>query len=88
ATDVAVDAEAAAAFPKRRSALVTIETMDGRRLERRQLTRMGDPDAPLSDEEVSAKFLELAAPVIGEAEAARLLERLWSLDGEAMPLAA
>ncbi|MCB1546261.1 MAG: MmgE/PrpD family protein [Hyphomicrobiaceae bacterium] len=88
ATDVAVDAEAAAAFPKRRSALVTIETMDGRRLERRQLTRKGDPDAPLSDEEVSAKFLELAAPVIGEAEAARLLERLWSLDGEAMPLAA
>ena len=36
-----------------------------------QPTRKGDPDAPLSDAELDEKYLELAAPVIGEARRAR-----------------
>jgi hypothetical protein len=44
-----------------------------------QPTRVGDPDAPLADAALEAKYRELAAPVIGQSEADRLLERLWRL---------
>lgn len=81
-----VDAEAEAAFPTRRSALITIEQDDGRTYSYRQPTRKGDPDAPLSDDELCDKFMELARPVIGEPAAVRLLERLWRLGGDEPPL--
>ena len=42
--------------------------------------RRGDPEAPLPDEELSAKFDELATPVIGLDAAQALRERLWRLD--------
>ena len=45
-----------------------------------QPTRKGDPEMPLSDDEVNEKFLELAMPVIGEVKSRELLEALWSLD--------
>jgi hypothetical protein len=35
---------------------------------------------PLTDEELNAKFLELAVPVIGESPAQALLAQLWALD--------
>jgi hypothetical protein len=37
---------------------------------------------PLSDRELEQKFMELAAPVAGEAPAKKLLERLWRLEAE------
>ena len=77
--DVAVDPQLDAAFPAQRAARVAIETRDGRREEFLQPTRIGDPDAPLSDARLEAKYLELAAPVLGEAKAKALLERLWRL---------
>lgn len=80
--DARIDPELDAAFPARRAARVTLETADGRRHERYQPTRKGDPDAPLSDAELEAKYLELAAPVVGEAAARRLLVRLWAMEGE------
>jgi 2-methylcitrate dehydratase PrpD len=78
--ELAVDPEIDAAFPQRRAALVEIETNDGRRLRHFQPTRKGDPDAPLSDAELEAKFLELAAPTIGIGASRRLLTRLWTID--------
>jgi len=42
--------------------------------------RVGDPDLPLSDTQLEAKYLELAVPVIGEIAARGLLQRVWSLD--------
>ena len=74
---LAIDPECAAAFPARRSAKVTITLRDGRSLFHYQPTRKGDPDAPLSDAELSAKFMELASPVLSTAEARRLLDELW-----------
>ena len=67
-------------FPGKRAARVVIKMKDGRRLEKFAPTRKGDPEAPLSDAEVEGKFLELAAPVLGDARAKRLLERLWKVD--------
>ncbi len=79
---VSVDPELDAAFPGQRAARVAIQAR-GRREELLQPTRKGDPDMPLSDEEVGEKFIELAAPVIGQARAAQQLARLWGLEKEA-----
>ncbi|MCW3476685.1 MmgE/PrpD family protein [Limobrevibacterium gyesilva] len=78
--DVVVDAQCEADFPGRRSAVVEIELNDGRRLRHYQPTRKGDPDAPLSDAELTGKFYELAGPAIGQEAAERLLAALWALD--------
>jgi 2-methylcitrate dehydratase PrpD len=80
---VALDPECAAAFPSKRSAKVEIKLRDGRVLNRHQHTRKGDPDAPLSDADLSDKFLELTADAIGVQEAKALLEALWK--GAALP---
>jgi hypothetical protein len=72
----------AAAFPAQRAARVKIESRDGRMEEYLQPTRKGDPDAPLSDEELNSKYLELASPVLGAARARKLLARLWRLERE------
>jgi 2-methylcitrate dehydratase PrpD len=77
-----LDAGIDAAFPAQRAARVAIEARDGRRGEHLQPTRKGDPDLPLSDAELEAKYLELAAPVLGEEKARALLARLWKLERE------
>ena len=74
-----VDPELDATFPAQRAARVAI-TAKGRREEYLQPTRKGDPEMPLTDAELEAKFLELAVPVIGEREARSQLERLWNLE--------
>ena len=80
-TTVSLDPELDAAFPGQRAARVAIRAR-GRREEHLQPTRIGDPDAPLSDAQLEAKYLELAVPVIGEAKARELLARLWVLEKE------
>lgn len=75
----ALDPEVDAAFPGRRGARVVIVLRDGRRLERLQPDRKGDPELPLSDMDLNGKLLELASPVIGEASARELLNRIWHL---------
>jgi 2-methylcitrate dehydratase PrpD len=80
--EAAIDVELDAAFPGQRAARVVIETHDGRRHALLQPARKGDPELPLDDHELEAKYLELAAPVIGDAPARALLERLWRLERE------
>ncbi len=79
-TELALDAELDAAFPQQRAARVTLETYDGRSVTHLQPTRKGDPDAPLTDTELDEKYLELSAPVLGDAPARALLGTLWALD--------
>ncbi|MCK8785778.1 MmgE/PrpD family protein [Roseomonas sp. NAR14] len=80
---VSLAPDLADAYPARRAARVTVTLHGGRVLERYQPTRKGDPDAPLSDAELSEKFRELAGPAVGAARAAALLDRLWH--GDALP---
>jgi 2-methylcitrate dehydratase PrpD len=80
--EIGVDEDIDARFPGRRAAAVMIETRDGRREEFVQPTRKGDPDLPLTDSELEAKYIELAVPVIGRSKASALLERLWRLESE------
>jgi 2-methylcitrate dehydratase PrpD len=74
-----LDPEVDAGFPGRRAARVTVLLRDGRRLERLQPDRKGDPELPLSDADLEGKLMELASPVIGEREAQTLLARIWAL---------
>ena len=74
---VSLAPDLADAYPRRRPARVTVTLNDGRVLERFQPTRKGDPDDPLSDDELSAKFLELAGPAMA-GDPARLLDALWT----------
>jgi 2-methylcitrate dehydratase PrpD len=78
--EVVIDPELDAAFPKQRAARVAFTARDGRQEEFLQPTRIGDPDAPLSDAQLDAKYLELAGPVLGEQRARKLLAGLWTLE--------
>ncbi len=78
--EMSVDPECDAAFPTHRAATVEIALKDGRRLRHHQPTRKGDPDAPLTDADLAAKFLELATPPLGDAAAHRLLAILNEAD--------
>ena len=81
--EVVADPELSKGYPNQRAAQVEVELNDGRVLKHFQPTRKGDPEMPLSDDEVNDKFLELATPVIGEVKARELLAALWSLDKRA-----
>jgi 2-methylcitrate dehydratase PrpD len=74
--DPALDAQ----FPQRRAALVEIETVEGERHRHLQPTRKGDPEEPLTDAELDAKYFELASPVIGRQRAEALHEEIRSLE--------
>ena len=80
---VSLDPGLAQAYPRQRAANLTVTLRDNRILTQYQPTRKGDPDMPLSDGELSEKFTELAAPVLGNLPAAALLERLWQ--GHSLP---
>lgn len=72
------DAALTARFPGQRAAHVAITCRDGRRHEHFAPHRKGDPEAPLSDAELDAKFIELVSPVLGDGRA--LLSKLRALD--------
>jgi 2-methylcitrate dehydratase PrpD len=76
---VSLDPELDATFPRQRAARVAI-VAGARREEMVQPHRVGDPELPLSDKVLEEKFMELAVPVVGDAEAKALLGRLWKLE--------
>ena len=45
-----------------------------------KVTLTADPELPLSDVELNDKYLELTAPVLGDAGARALLKELWALE--------
>lgn len=77
--EVFLDRDIDAEFPHKRMARIRVETNDGRVFDHFQPTRKGDPELPLSDADISAKFRELAGPVMGDG-AEPLLEACWSLE--------
>lgn len=70
------DSECTSNFPKQRSAKVSIEMQDGTIYSHYQKTRHGDPDEPLSDEELIDKFVELSEPRIGINNAEQLTKMI------------
>ena len=79
-----LDKECANDYPTKRSARVEIELSDGQVLVQHQMTRHGDPDDPLTDQELIDKFRELVEPRLGRINLERILN---SIMGEAdMPV--
>jgi 2-methylcitrate dehydratase PrpD len=76
---LSIDPELEAAFPAQRAARVAMRAK-GKREEWLQPTRVGDPDAPLTDKMLEEKYFELVTPVLGEAKAREMLARLWKLE--------
>jgi 2-methylcitrate dehydratase PrpD len=79
-TRQSVDPQADLVYPRQRAATVTLQTRDGRTLSSYAPTRKGDPDNPLTDAELSDKFMELVGPITGTTAARELLDVLWNLD--------
>ena len=73
---LSIDQECTDKFPVHRSAKVEIETKDGSVYSHYQHTRHGDPDEPLTDQELLDKFIELAEPRIGLSSAHSLSSAL------------
>jgi 2-methylcitrate dehydratase PrpD len=80
---VSLAPELADAYPRRRAARLRLELRDGQVLEHEQPTRKGDPEDPLTDDELDAKFRELAEPVLGELGASELRDLIQR--GEELP---
>jgi 2-methylcitrate dehydratase PrpD len=78
--EITVDEKAEAVFPNLRSATVVIDLVDGRQLSHHSPTRRGDPDSPLSDEEIEQKFRELTAPVMNFDAQNKVIDKIWTLE--------
>jgi len=74
------DVELSKGYPAQRAAQVEIESADGRKYAHFQPTRKGDPEMPLTDDELNDKFLELATPVLGDPKSRALLAELWATE--------
>lgn len=71
-----VDPEIQAVFPLHRSARVRVWLKDGSTFEQFQADRRGDPEDPLTDEELDDKFLALIEPLKGKDAARHMMQTL------------
>lgn len=80
-TTARLDPELDARVPHQLPARVRLLLHDGRRLEYEVLTAKGDPESPLTEAELTAKFLGLVAGTPYAARADDLLAQVTGLDG-------
>jgi 2-methylcitrate dehydratase PrpD len=74
-----------AMLPQARPARVTLRLADGRAFTQLAITNRGDTEDPYPVSEVEAKFVEITAPVWGEARAARIIAAVNALDEDMDP---
>ncbi|MBZ9810236.1 MULTISPECIES: MmgE/PrpD family protein [unclassified Mesorhizobium] len=79
--EVSESARHSARFPEGRWADVQIETTDGRLLDSGDVHARGGPEAPISEADIVAKYMEFSAPVLGEARAAAIRDAILGLTG-------
>jgi 2-methylcitrate dehydratase PrpD len=77
--NVTAPAEIDRLYPQLRPARVTV-TAAGRKFTRQADEALGSRQVPLDDAGLKAKFLGLVAPVLGEARAGELAQRLWDIE--------
>lgn len=80
---VSEDQELSAAYPGRRMARLKIVLRDGREFSHFQRTRKGDPENPFSDDELIAKYEELASEILSHNEIRTLRDTI--LYGSSLP---
>jgi 2-methylcitrate dehydratase PrpD len=67
-------------YPRLRPARVTVTTSSGRKFVRQADEALGSRLVPFGDEGLTGKFLDLVGPVLGDARAKDLSQRLWAID--------
>lgn len=87
-TAVVEDVRHSRRFPDGRWSDVTIELIDGRRLESGDTDARGGPEAPMDLAEIREKFDIMCAPAIGAARAAEIWETGMRLIEDEMPFSA
>jgi 2-methylcitrate dehydratase PrpD len=70
-----------AMLPGLRPARVTVTLRDGRTLSAQALTNRGDTEDPYGDEEIMAKFRDIAGPVFGPQRTEEILSACLAIDG-------
>jgi 2-methylcitrate dehydratase PrpD len=78
-TEVIPDAELTKLYPTNFPARVTITLTDGSSFQQTVMFPKGDPQDPLSQEELDAKFHDNARPLLGRKRAASLLSAIYAL---------
>ncbi|MEE9333091.1 MAG: MmgE/PrpD family protein [Granulosicoccaceae bacterium] len=73
-------------FPARRISDVTITLHNGCVFESGPTEADGDPESPLSSDEMTAKYFRFAAPVLGEERSRALADRVGSMGNESRNL--
>lgn len=68
-------------FPRHYTGEVEVTLDDGRTLRHREAVNRGNPDRPLSNAEIEAKFFENCALTLPEGAARRLRDRILDLEG-------
>jgi 2-methylcitrate dehydratase PrpD len=63
-----------------RPEIVHLYLKDGRKLTHRTDKSKGNPEFPLTDDEISAKFRDCASACLPPAQVETLLQKLWDLD--------
>lgn len=76
-----------AAFPAQRFSDVTLIMNDGRRLSSGSVEAEGDPENPIDNQILLAKFKQLAAPVLGEERAERIQQNVMKMGSSDSPQA-
>jgi 2-methylcitrate dehydratase PrpD len=77
--EVVESARHSARFPQGRWADVQIETVNGQVLDSGDVHARGGPEAPFMPDDVIAKYMEFAAPVLGDKRAAAIRDRILNL---------
>ncbi len=77
---VIADAEMQRVYPAKRPAILEITTEDGRTLTGRRDFAKGDHRNPMTERELTTKFLDLARPAIGDPKAKRAMAMVMDLE--------
>lgn len=80
ATEVYVDEECDRIYPGRRSGVARVQLKDGRVLEERVLDPKGEGENPMSDDDLSEKFMSNCEQILGAERCRQLIDAVWRLD--------
>jgi len=78
--EVVKDDELDALYDEKWPAIVEVQTNDGRVLSARRDVPKGEPEFPVSDDELKAKFISLATDAIDVTQAEALWQTIFALD--------
>jgi 2-methylcitrate dehydratase len=67
-------------FPESNRFRIEVTMRNGEKIVREIDHAKGDPQNPMTDEEIETKFRKLVAPVMSEEQMDRALNRLWHLE--------